>query len=243
MTQLESAKRNIITDTARQVAKSEGIRVKELLNVIALGKAVIPKNKRRRVKIPCGIGYGLRTKVNANIGTSPDVCGISGELRKLKIAVKSGADTVMDLSVGRGLQRLRRRILSSSSVPVGTVPIYEIAVRAQDKSGDLLGFSAEDCLEALKAQAEEGVDFFTIHSGVTAKSLGALKSNPRLLGIVSRGGAIIANWMKRHKKDNPFFTHFEQVLDIACEYDVTLSLGDGLRPGSILDASDRAQIS
>src|SRR3989338_3213147 len=230
MTQLESAKRNIITDTARQVAKSEGIRVKELLNVIALGKAVIPKNKRRRVKIPCGIGYGLRTKVNANIGTSPDVCGISGELRKLKIAVKSGADTVMDLSVGRGLQRLRRRILSSSSVPVGTVPIYEIAVRAQDKSGDLLGFSAEDCLEALKAQAEEGVDFFTIHSGVTAKSLGALKSNPRLLGIVSRGGAIIANWMKRHKKDNPFFTHFEQVLDIACEYDVTLSLGDGLRP-------------
>ncbi|MDP2941617.1 MAG: phosphomethylpyrimidine synthase ThiC [Candidatus Omnitrophota bacterium] len=243
MTLLESAKNNKLTEITRQIAKAEGIPPKKLLKYIALGKIVIPQNKSHKIKKPCGIGYGLRTKVNANIGTSTDASGITEELKKLSIAIKFGADTVMDLSVGPQLREMRRAILKHSPVAVGTVPIYEIAVSAQEESGDLLKFSADDCLETLKAQAKEGVDFFTIHSGVTKKSLTALKNNPRLLDIVSRGGAIIASWMKRHKKENPFFSHFKQVLDIAHEYDITLSLGDGLRPGSILDATDRAQIS
>jgi phosphomethylpyrimidine synthase len=149
----------------------------------------------------------------------------------------------MDLSVGGEIKKIRKAILERSLVPVGTVPIYEIAVNAQRYKGDFLRFSADDVLATLKEQAREGIDFFTIHAGVTKKSLAALKSQKRLLGIVSRGGAILACWMKRYQKENPFYEHFDKILDIAYNYDVTLSLGDGLRPGSILDATDRGQIA
>jgi phosphomethylpyrimidine synthase len=183
------------------------------------------------------------TKVNANIGTSTDESKISDEIQKLKTAIKFGADAVMDLSVGGDLVKVRREVLKYSTVPLGTVPIYEVAVRAEEKNKDFLKFNAQDILDVLNTQARQGVDFFTIHSGVTRKSLEVLEKHKRLMGVVSRGGAIIASWIKYHKQENPFFSHFEQILDIAHQYDVTLSLGDGLRPGSILDATDNAQIA
>jgi phosphomethylpyrimidine synthase len=149
----------------------------------------------------------------------------------------------MDLSVGGDLDKITKEILKNSSVPVGTVPIYAIAVNAQKNKGGFINFTVDDVLGNLESQAKMGVDFFTLHAGVTKKSLSILKKHKRILGIVSRGGAILANWMTNHKKENPFYEYFDRILDIAYKYDVTLSLGDGLRPGSILDATDKAQIS
>ena len=243
MTQLEYAKNNIITPLMKKIARQEGISPKLIAKRIKEGKVVITLNQRHNLKRPCGIGYGLRTKVNANIGTSTDKSEVNDELRKLEAAVKYGADTIMDLSVGGDLKKIRKIILEHSPVPVGTVPIYEIAVNAQKNKGRFLRFSINDVLDTLEAQAREGVDFFTIHAGVTKKSLGALKKYKRVLDIVSRGGAILASWIFYHKRENPFYEYFDKILDIAYEYDITLSLGDGLRPGSILDATDRPQIS
>jgi phosphomethylpyrimidine synthase len=164
-------------------------------------------------------------------------------LKKLDIAIKYGADTVMDLSVGGDIKKIRRIILKGSSVPFGTVPIYEIAVNATRKKRDFLDFNIDDILDTLENQAKDGVDFFTIHAGVTKENLKILRKYRRMLDIVSRGGAILANWITKHKKENPFYEYFDEILDIAYKYDVTLSLGDGLRPGSILDATDKAQIA
>jgi len=243
MTQLEYANNNVITPLIRKISLLEGIKSDLLLKRIRSGLVVIPLNKTHTIKNPCGIGYGLKTKVNANIGTSTDKYNVTEELKKLKIAVQYGADAVMDLSVGGNIPLVRREILKKSCVPVGTVPIYEIAVNAQNKKRDFLKFDIGNILETLESQAREGVDFFTIHAGVTKKSLNALKEQKRILGVVSRGGAILASWIHRNKKENPFYQYFDDILDIAYEYDVTLSLGDGLRPGSILDATDKAQIS
>jgi phosphomethylpyrimidine synthase len=243
MTQLEYARKKIITPLVKVVSRAEGTKAEVIRQRLAQGTVVIPHNNRRRIQKPCGIGYGLTTKINANIGTSTDRSSLAVELQKLKIAVKYGADTVMDLSVGPDISRVRRRILAHSAVPVGTVPIYEIAVTAKRQEGDALRFDAACVMKALRVQAEDGVDFFTIHAGVTRKSLQVLKRNKRIMGIVSRGGAILAAWTELHGKENPFFEYFDDVLDIAYRYDVTLSLGDGLRPGSILDATDKAQIA
>jgi phosphomethylpyrimidine synthase len=243
MTQLEYAKRGIISALIKRVAHQEDLNTQTILRHIRAGRIVIPLNKNHSIQKVCGIGYGLRTKVNANIGTSTDKVGISQELKKLRIAVLAGADTIMDLSIGGRLRQIRREILRHSLVPVGTVPIYEIAVNAHKKRGNFLKFGIDDILETLQAQAEDGVDFFTIHAGVTQRSLAALKRNKRLLGIVSRGGAILARWISEQKRENPFFQYFDKILDLAYDYDITLSLGDGLRPGSILDATDKAQIA
>jgi len=243
MTLLESAKNNIITPLMKQVAKDEGLSSKLILKYIKAGLVVIPRNLKHNLKKPCGIGLGLRTKINANIGTSTDKSQINHELKKLTAAIKYGADAVMDLSVGGDLERMRREIIKRSPVPVGTVPVYETAVNAQKNKKDFLKFGAGDILDTLESQAKQGVDFFTVHAGVTRKSISALNKQKRLLGIVSRGGAILATWMNIHKKENPFYEYFDSILDIAYKYDVTLSLGDGLRPGSILDATDKAQIS
>lgn len=243
MTQLEYANNNKITPLTKRVAFAEGVKSALLLKHIRSGRVVIPLNKTRDIKKPCGVGYGLRTKVNANIGTSTDKCDIASELKKLELAVEYGADAVMDLSIGGDIPKIRRKIIEKSQIPVGTVPIYEIAVNAQNKKRNFLNFDIDDILETLQSQAEDGVDFFTIHAGVTKKSLSALKQQKRILGVVSRGGAILASWISRNKKENPFYEYFDKILDIAYGYDVTLSLGDGLRPGSILDATDKAQIS
>jgi phosphomethylpyrimidine synthase len=243
MTQLDFARKNVITPLMREVARSEQIAPAILLNLIRLGHAVIPVNTNHKIKKPCAVGKGLRTKINANIGTSTDESRIGEELLKLKTAIKYGADAVMDLSVGGDLAKIRKEVLKYSTVPVGTVPVYEVAVRAQEKKKNFLKFGAQDILEVLDEQARQGVDFFTIHSGITRKSLEVLDRHKRLMGVVSRGGAILASWIKYHQQENPFYSHFQQILDIAYKYDVTLSLGDGLRPGSILDATDQAQIA
>lgn len=243
MTQLESAKNNLLTPLTRRVAYLEKIPPQLLLNRIKTGQIVILNNKTRKLSKPCAVGRGLKTKINANLGTSTDKSRLSFEIKKLEVAIKYGSDTVMDLSVGGDLKSIRREILSRSPVPVGTVPIYEIAVNAQKNKGNFLKFGIGDIFSTLETQAKEGVDFFTIHAGVTKKSLAALKKHKRLLSIVSRGGAILANWITKNNKENPFFKHFDRIVEIAYCYDVTLSLGDGLRPGSILDATDQAQIS
>lgn len=243
MTELESAKKSLLTPVMRRLAREERMPAKLFMQRMARGEIVVPLNRTHSLDTPCAIGKGLRTKVNANIGTSPDSAHLHTELRKLRNAVAYGADTVMDLSVGGPLGKIRRAITAESKVPVGTVPVYEVAVNAQQKKRNLLDFGIDEILKVLELQAKEKVDFFTIHCGVTRKSLEVLRKHKRILGIVSRGGAILASWMAHHKKENPFYEYFDRILDIASAYDVTLSLGDGLRPGSILDATDSAQVS
>lgn len=243
MTQLKQASRNCITPLMKAIAAREYLTATLLCSLIKQGKAVIPHNNTRRIKKPCAIGHRLATKVNANLGTSTDKKDLKEELKKLQIAIEYGADTVMDLSVGGDIASMRRCIIEHSPVAVGTVPIYEISVLAKKNNKDILAFSHTDIMRILETQAKDGVDFFTIHAGVTRKSLSALQKQKRLLGIVSRGGAILANWIARHKKENPFYEHFNEILDLAYAYDITLSLGDGLRPGSILDATDKGQLA
>ena len=242
MTQLESAKRGRITPEMRLVAKAEGLDVKLLARKIASGRVVIPSNILRKKGKVCGIGEGLKTKVNANIGTSQGSSRIAVDLKKLKSSVENGADADMDLSTAGDLRAIRKAILRASPVPVGTVPIYEAVVAADRKKRPIPSITAEDMLAVLEEQAREGVDFFTIHSGVTRKAVDCLKKQGRVIGVVSRGGAIIVEWMAHNRRENPFYEEFDRVLEIAHKYDVTLSLGDGMRPGCLADASDRAQI-
>ncbi|MGD9015668.1 MAG: phosphomethylpyrimidine synthase ThiC [Candidatus Omnitrophota bacterium] len=241
MTQIEAAKSNRYTREMKIISKVEGVGIHSLRERISQGKIVIPLNKKRKISRICGIGYGLTTKVNANLGTSPYQPTIKNELKKLAIAIEYGADTIMDLSVGGNLREIRREMIKHCPVPIGTVPIYEAAVNAQRKYGSFLKMNAEDMFEVLEQQADDGIDFFTIHAGVTQKNLSLLHRKKRITGIVSRGGSILACWMKTHNRENPFFESFDRVLDIAKQYDITLSLGDGLRPGSIFDSNDQAQ--
>ncbi|MDP3142546.1 MAG: phosphomethylpyrimidine synthase ThiC [Candidatus Omnitrophota bacterium] len=242
MTQLEQAKKNKISPAASLVAKRESLKADFVRQGIANGTIVIPLNKNRKLKRPCGIGRGLTTKVNANIGTSTDKPDLPSEINKLKAAVSAGADAVMDLSVGGDLERVLKNLIAVSTVPLGTVPIYQAAVYAQKQKGSFLNMSAKDLLQVIEIQAKLGVDFFTIHCGVTYDCIDLMKKSPRILDVVSRGGAILINWMKTNHQENPLYKYFDKVLDIAHEYDVTLSLGDGLRPGSVLDATDKLQL-
>jgi len=242
-TLIESAKNSQITPLMARIANQENIKPKTLRQLIAQGNVVIPANNRRKIKKPCGIGKSMSIKINANLGTSTDESTVSEELKKLKTAIQFGADTVMDLSVGALLQKTQKMLLKNSSVPFGTVPIYEAAKIARQKHGDFLKMTRDDLIDVLNTQAQNGVDFFTIHCGITKKTLRSLKSNPRLMGIVSRGGALTANWINKNNLENPLFEYFDDVIDVAKKYDVTLSLGDGLRPGSILDATDKPQIA
>lgn len=243
MTLIESAKKGVITEKMRLAAKYENAASEYIKNGIADGSIVIPSNKARKIEKYCAVGAGLRTKVNANIGSSAGCEDVDLEIKKLNTAVGAGADTIMDLSTGKNLKKIRKLVLKKSDVPVGTVPIYEMTVEKMSKGGDIADISKADILKCLEAQAAEGVDFFTIHCGVTKKSIGRMKEDGRLLDIVSRGGAIIAQWMAKRREENPFYEYFEDILEIAHEYDVTLSLGDGMRPGCIKDATDKAQIT
>jgi len=242
MTQLECARNKKITPLLEQIAKAESVGPEILMERVADGSVVIPSNKIRNIEKPCGIGKGLKTKINANIGTSPDHRNPSEEMKKLKIAIASGADTVMDLSIGGDLKKIRKELLGASTIPFGTVPIYEIAISAVHDKGSIGKIDMGDILRVLEEQAKDGVDFFTIHAGVTYKTLKTLREDGRVMDIVSRGGAILAEWMALNKSENPMYEHFDEILKIAQEWDITLSLGDGMRPGSILDATDRAQI-
>ncbi|MFH1790674.1 MAG: phosphomethylpyrimidine synthase ThiC [Candidatus Omnitrophota bacterium] len=238
MTLIDAVRSGRQTGIVKRIAKSEGVPAHRLAADIRKGLTVIPKNRGRRVDRPCGIGRGLSTKVNVNIGTSPDSSGLAAEIGKLKASVELGADTVMDLSVGKNVRNTRLKILEKCPVPLGTVPVYEAAVRG---GGDMRKVSAALMLDVLKEQARDGVDFFTVHAGINRKSIGMLRRSRRIIDMVSRGGALIYRWMTEHGEDNPFYTRFDEVLDIVREHDVTLSLGDGLRPGAIADANDAAQ--
>ncbi len=243
MTLIESAKKGLITEKMRLAAKHESAGPEYIRSGIAAGSVVLPSNRARKIKKYCAVGAGLRVKVNANIGSSAGCEDVNLEIKKLETAVAAGADTVMDLSTGEALKKIRNLILKKSDVPVGTVPIYEMAAEKISKGKDIADISKRDMLRCLEAQAAEGVDFFTIHCGVTRKALGRMKEDGRLLDIVSRGGAVIARWMMKTGEENPFYEYFEDILEIAHEYDVTLSLGDGMRPGCVKDATDRAQIT
>jgi phosphomethylpyrimidine synthase len=235
------AKKGIITEEVKTIAQNESIPIDELMNYFSSGKVTIMKNSLRKIT-PVAVGRGLRTKVNANIGTSPDLFDLKTELEKLDAAVKAGADAVMDLSTGGDLSLFRKKILEYSPIPLGTVPIYETAVRMVAQKKPMTAMTIDDFMNVIRLQAEEGVDFMTIHSGVTQASVKSLHSQKRITGITSRGGAILAEWMKFNNRENPLFEHYDEILDILAQYNVVISLGDGLRPGSIHDANDRGQL-
>lgn len=235
MTQLQYARKGKISKEMRAAAKSEPVSPVKLRKLIASGKAVLPANVKHKKLEPIAIGAGLRTKVNANIGSSPLHASLKEELRKARVAVKYGADTVMDLSLGGNIDRIRRTIVKSASVPIGTVPIYQAFV-----GRNLRDVSEEEMFKVVEKHCNDGVDFITLHAGVSRKALPLVKK--RLAGVVSRGGSLLLKWIACTGKENPLYKNFDYVLEIAKQNDVTLSLGDGLRPGSIKDASDRAQM-
>lgn len=242
MTQVEHARKGTLTRVLKAVARAEGITPQDLLPLIAQGKVVLPFNPRHSPARPAGIGHSLRTKVNVNIGTSADFPRLADELRKVAVAVRYQADAIMDLSTGGDLRKIRRRILARAPMPLGTVPIYQAAIEAIDRRGSIIEMTEEDIFSAIESQAREGVDFVTVHCGLTQKAITRLKRQGRVADIVSRGGAFHLAWMLHHDAENPLYAKYDRLLDIARRYDLTLSLGDGLRPGSIIDATDRPQI-
>ncbi|MBC7129919.1 phosphomethylpyrimidine synthase [Candidatus Bathyarchaeota archaeon] len=241
-TQMDAAKRGQLTEEIQIVAKEEGISPRKLCRRIARGTAIITCNLKRENLRPIGIGEGLRTKVNANVGTSADLCDPKLEVEKAQTAVKYGADTVMDLSTAGNLDEVRKAIISAVNVPVGTVPIYQAAIEAAEKKGAIIHMDEDDIFKTIERHARDGVDFMTLHCGVTRQIVERLAKHPRVMGIVSRGGTFLAAWILHHKRENPLYANYDYLLEIAREYDFTLSLGDGLRPGCLADASDWAQI-
>lgn len=241
MTQMKEAKKGNITEEAKIVAKNENISPEKLIGLIANGKVVIPKNINRDTK-PCGIGEGLKTKINANLGSSSKMEDLPLEIQKAKVAVEYGADAVMDLSTGPNLNKFRKEIISAVDVPIGTVPIYEAGVATQSKGKSIIEMEEEDIFKAIENQAKEGIDFMTLHCGINKDLVEKLQRAKRTMGIVSRGGTFLASWILHNEKENPLFENYDYILEIAYEYDITLSLGDGLRPGCLQDATDIAQI-
>jgi phosphomethylpyrimidine synthase len=244
MTQLLAARAGRITPEMERAAAEEGIAPEELADKIVRGVAVLPFNKilddtYRAV----AIGEKLKTKVNANIGTSRDRADVETEVCKARVAEEAGADAVMDLSTGGDLGAIRGRILRATRLPLGTVPIYEAASAADDAGRSYHEITPDDIFGTIKRHAEEGVSFVTVHCGVTRDSVERLKNEGRVLGIVSRGGALLADWMARNDAENPLYEYFDRLVEICVEHDVTLSLGDGLRPGCLADATDRGQVS
>ncbi|MFO7732870.1 MAG: phosphomethylpyrimidine synthase ThiC [Candidatus Aminicenantes bacterium] len=242
MTQIEKARKGVLSAVLKKVAEAECIPAETLAGLVARGLAVIPFNPRHSPARPAGIGRGLRTKVNVNIGTSRDYPRLADELAKVKVCLDHGGDALMDLSTGGDLGKIRRAILRRAPLPLGTVPIYQAAVKAIDGRRSIVDMSEEDLFEAIESQALEGVDFMTVHCGLNLKAVDRLKKQDRVADVVSRGGAFHLAWMLHNGKENPFYARFDRLLAIARRYDVTLSLGDGLRPGSVLDATDRPQI-
>jgi phosphomethylpyrimidine synthase len=241
-TQLAKARRGEITPEMEQIARAEGVDRQTLMEGVARGRVVIPANRRHRGLRPTGIGEGLTVKVNANIGTSSDRADPGEELQKLEAAMEAGADTVMDLSTGGDIDAIRRIILERSPLPVGTVPIYQAAIEVAQRKGGIVQMTPDDIFDVIEHHAKDGVDFITVHCGVTLSSLERLKAQGRITDIVSRGGAFLTTWMIYNEQENPLYEHFDRLLEIAQQYDVTLSLGDGLRPGCLADATDRPQI-
>ncbi len=221
----------------KNLAEFEGIEVEKLVKLIAKGEVIVPRNFNHKKTVPKAIGRLVSTKINANVGTSTDYVNIEEEVEKAIVAEKAGADFIMDLSIGGNLDEIRKKIMDSINVPFGTVPIYQAAREAKV----VVDMSEDDFFRVVEKQAKDGVDFMTIHAGVNWISVERLLKSNRLLGVVSRGGAIIIGWMIHNEKENPYYKEFDYLLEILKEYDVTISLGDAFRPGCIHDASDRAK--
>ncbi|MHB1042197.1 MAG: B12 lower ligand biosynthesis ThiC-like protein BzaB [Eubacteriales bacterium] len=242
MTQVLAARAGKVTPEMEMAAAGEGLDVKIIQEGVAAGKIVIPKNIKRKQIKACGIGQGLRVKVNALIGTSSDRDLIEMEERKLAIAEAAGCDAVMDLSTGGDIDGMRRQTLEKAGVPVGSVPVYQAAIEAIEKRGAIVGMTAEDMFEAVEKQAAAGVDFMAIHCALNFDVIKRLQARGRVTDVVSRGGAFLTGWMLHNQKENPLYEQFDRLLAILKEYDVTLSLGDAIRPGSTADSLDGAQL-
>ena len=242
MTQMAKAKSGEITEIMKRVAEKEGVEVEFIRQGLAEGTIVIPANKNHQHLDPNGFGEGLSTKVNANFGTSEDYQDIENELKKLEAAVEAGADAVMDLSTGDKITETREKILAESVLPLGTVPLYQATVEVLKDDKAIVDLTVEEIFEVIEKQAQVGVDFITVHCGLTLEGLKHLKDEGRVTDVVSRGGSFMAGWMMHNQTENPLYENYDRLLEIAYEYDVTLSLGDALRPGSLADATDRSQV-
>jgi phosphomethylpyrimidine synthase len=242
MTQLEMAKKGIISEEMKKAAEADGIDPESLRELIASGRAVLPKNVNHNFERILAIGEKLRTKVNANIGSSGACASLENELAKLEAAVSAGTDSVMDLSTGGDLEAIRSAILEKSPVMVGTVPIYGVATRLHRSNIPIYKMDVDELFKSIEDQCRQGIDYITVHCGITRETIKRIEGSNRLIPSVSRGGSILLQWMKHNNKENPLYEDFDALLEIAYRYDVTLSLGDGMRPGTIIDATDRPQI-
>lgn len=242
MTQLEIARKGKVSEEMMTCAQREGVSPEFIRQGIEEGTIVITRNVRHTSILPLAIGKGLRTKINANIGTSKDHVDLDLELRKVEICAEAGADTVMDLSTGGDISAIRKAVIKASPLAIGTVPIYQAATRMVDAKRPIVELTGDDIFAAIEENGEDGVDFITVHCGVTRRSVGCVDAQGRLLGIVSRGGSILARWMDYNNRENPLYEDYDRLLAIAKRYDMVLSLGDGLRPGCLADATDRGQV-
>lgn len=238
-TQMDAAKKGIITDEMKIVAKKENMAEKDLIGLIAEGKVVIPANKNHKSLNPEGVGEGLKTKINVNLGISQDCCNIEKELEKVKLAIEMKTDAIMDLSNYGKTELLRKDVIEMSTAMIGTVPMYD-AIGFNNKQ--LKDLTVDDFFRVVEKHGQDGVDFVTIHAGLNRETARVIKENPRLTSIVSRGGSLLFAWMELNKEENPFYEHYDRLLDICEKYDITISLGDACRPGCIEDATDAVQI-
>ncbi len=242
MTQLEIARRDKISEEMEICAKHESVAPEYIRKGVEDGNIVVIRNKKHTSILPLAIGKGLKTKVNSNIGTSKDRVDLEVELEKVRISVAAGADTIMDLSTGGDIRAIRKAIIKESTVSIGTVPIYQAAAQMLESRKAIVEMSDDDMFRVIEENGEDGVDFITVHCGVTRRSVGLLEEQGRRLGIVSRGGTFLSKWMEYNERENPLYEQYDRLLEIAKSYDMVLSLGDGLRPGCIADATDRGQI-
>jgi phosphomethylpyrimidine synthase len=242
MTQLEAARKGVITEEMKICAEQEGVSSEFIRKGVEDGYVVVIRNVKHTNIKPLAIGKGLKTKVNANIGTSKDRINIDLELEKVRVSMAAGADTIMDLSTGGDIRAIRKAIIQASSIPIGTVPIYQAAAKMIQEQKAIVEMTEEDIFKVIEENGEDGVDFITVHCGVTRRSVSCIEEQGRLLDIVSRGGSITRNWMSYNNRENPLYEKYDRLLEIAKHYDMVLSLGDGLRPGCLADATDRGQV-
>ena len=242
MTQLEAAKKGIVSEEMKQCAKTEGVSPEFIRDGVKNGTIVVIRNNKHNAIAPLAVGKGLKTKINANIGTSKDRVDLDLELEKVKVSIAAGADTIMDLSTGGDIRKIRQTIIKASTLPIGTVPIYQAAADMVEAKKSIMDMTGNDMFRVIEENGEDGVDFITVHCGVTRRSVSCIEEQGRILGIVSRGGSITRNWMSFNDRENPLYEEYDRLLEIARRYDMVLSLGDGLRPGCLADATDRGQV-
>ncbi len=238
-TQMDAARKGILTPQMEQVLETESISREDLMERVAAGSIAIPANKNHFNIKAAGVGQGLTTKINVNLGVSKDVCSFDSEMNKAKLALKHNADAIMDLSVSGDTEGFRKRLVAEIPVMIGSVPIYDTLTRTGKPTEEI---TVEDWFKTVEIHGENGIDFVTIHAGLNLKAAQSVRDNPRLCGIVSRGGAILFEWMVKTGNENPFYEHFDRLLDICEQHDICISLGDGLRPGAIKDSTDAPQI-